>query len=74
MKSIFWVFLATYGHVLHAVRSVAFVGIFGSVNVSLFCGAGRDFLSNETVSQILVAYVSSHWWFGEYFRISIGYL
>ena len=32
------------------VRSVAFVGIFGIVNVSLLCGAGQDFLSKETVT------------------------
>ena len=28
---------------MFAVRSVAFLGTFESVNVSLFCGAGRHF-------------------------------
>ena len=41
MKSVFGYFwLCMY---MFAVRSGAFVGTFECVNVSLFCGAGRDF-------------------------------
>ena len=43
------------------------MGNFGSVDVSLLCGAGRDFRSND-----LGASVSNHWSFGKYFRTYVG--
>ena len=39
MKSICFAFIG-YGWTCLAVRSAVFVGTFGSVNVSLLCGAG----------------------------------